>query len=122
MKKILIVDDEKEVLDILEKKFRENNYFVTAVSRGQDAINTCKLEKPDLILLDIAMPDMDGYTIAATLREDKSLKDIPIVFVTGKELEHRGIQERVSGLGAYDYITKPCSFQDLLAKIKEIVG
>lgn len=121
-KKILIVDDEKDALEILDKKLRQNNYAVISAFNGQDAINLCKLNRPDLILLDIAMPDIDGYTVAATLRQDTLLKNIPIIFMTGKELEHRGIEKRISELGAYDYLTKPFSFQEVLAKIKEVIG
>jgi CheY-like chemotaxis protein len=122
MKKILIVDDEEEVLKLLSERLRQKNYYVTAVSRGEDAIARCRMDKPDLILLDIAMPDMDGYTIASALREDKLFRDIPIIFVTGKELEHKGIQERIEQLGVYDYIMKPCSFQELLTKIQGFIG
>jgi two-component system alkaline phosphatase synthesis response regulator PhoP len=121
-KKILIVDDEEDVLKILEKKLKENNYSCLTASRGQEALNLCKLDKPDLILLDIALPDMDGYTIAAMLRKDKAMKDVSIIFVTGKELEPKGIRERIKELGAYDYISKPCSFQDILDKIKAALG
>jgi len=122
MKKILVVDDEEEVLKLLSERLRKKNYYVTAMSRGQDAIDRCRVDKPDLILLDIAMPDMDGYTIAAALRDDKLLRDIPIIFVTGRELEHKGIQERIGQLGVYDYIMKPCSFQELLTKIQGFIG
>lgn len=122
MKKILVVDDEVEVLRLLEERLRKSDFLVTAVSRGKDALNKAKLDKPDLILLDIAMPDMDGYTIASNLRGDKDLRDVPIIFITGKDLEHKSIQERVGQLGAYDYIMKPCSLQDLLAKVNGILG
>jgi len=122
MKKIMIADDEKEALDILEKKLKQNNYYVKAVMTGKDLIQTAKSDKPDLILLDIIMPDMDGYTVAVTLKEDKLLQDIPIIFITGKELVPKGIEERISQLGVYDYIMKPCRFQDILAKIKAVVG
>lgn len=122
MKKILIVDDEVDILTVLEKKFRENNYFVMAVSSGKDAIQICKLNKPDLMLLDIAMPDMDGYDVVSVLRKDKSLENIPIIFLTGKELEYSGIEERLSEFGKVDIVMKPCSFQDLLAKVKGIIG
>jgi CheY-like chemotaxis protein len=122
MKKILIADDDEEVLKLLSERLRKNNYYVTAVSKGQDAVDRCRLDKPDLVLLDIAMPDMDGYAIASALREDNLLSDIPIIFVTGKDLEHKGIQERVARLGIYDYIMKPCSFQELLKKIQGFIG
>lgn len=120
-KKILIADDEAEVLEIIEKRLRESGYSVKAVSNGKDALDACKLEKFDLLLLDIAMPDMDGYTVAENLRQDKLLKDIPIIFLTGKDLEHEGMQKRIEELGAKDFINKPCKFEDILIKIKEAI-
>ena len=121
MKKILIVDDEKEALAILERKLKEADYLISAVASGKEAIEVSKLFKPDLILLDIAMPDIDGYTVASALRQDKLLKDVPIIFVTGKELELKGIKERLLEIGICDYITKPCTFDDILKKIKECI-
>ena len=117
-RKILIVDDELDVLTILEKKLRENDFFVTAVSKGKDAVTFARLDKPDLILLDIILPDLDGYSVASLIREDKDLKDVPIIFLTGKPLETKGIHDRLLELGACDYLTKPCEFKDILAKIK----
>jgi DNA-binding response OmpR family regulator len=122
MKKILIADDEEETLGILEKKLRENNYDVNAVTNGKDVIRTAKFDRPDLMILDIVMPDMDGYALAALLKEDRSLSDVPIIFMTGKELVPGGIEERISQLGAYDYIMKPCVFEDILTKIKKVLG
>ena len=121
-KKILIADDETEVLEILEKRLKESGYALKAVSKGKDALDACKQEKFDLIVLDIAMPDMDGYTVAENLRQDKQLQNIPIIFLTGKELEYKGVQKRIEELGAYDFLIKPCTFEEILSKIKEAIG
>jgi len=121
-KKILIADDEKEALDIIAKKLREKNYKVSAVTDGKEAVDNCKADKPDLLLLDIAMPNMDGYTVASVLKGDSTLKDIPVIFLTGKELNRPGIERRMEELGAYDYIIKPCAFEDILKKVKEAIG
>lgn len=118
-KKILVADDEVEVLEIMEKRLKENGYAVKAVSKGQDALLACKQEKFDMILLDIAMPDMDGYAVAENLQQDKLLKGIPVVFLTGKDLVYAGIQKRIEELGAYDFLVKPCSFEEILSKIRE---
>lgn len=118
-RKILIADDEVEVLEIMEKRLKENGYAVKAVSKGKDALLACKQEKFDMILLDIAMPDMDGYAVAENLQQDKLLKGIPVVFLTGKDLEYAGIQKRIEELGAYDFLAKPCSFEEILNKIRE---
>ena len=121
-KKILIADDEEDIVNVLEKKFQASGYSVRTALKGRDAVEICKKDRPDLVLLDIAMPDMDGYSVAMALRGTNLLIDVPIIFMTGKELEQSGIEKRVSELNAYDFITKPCSFEDLLAKIKEIIG
>lgn len=121
-KKILIADDEADILNVLSKKLSENNYSVIAVSKGKDAVERSIRDNPDLVLLDIAMPDMDGYAVASALQEEKKTKAIPIIFLTGKELRPEGILERIERLGAYDFITKPFTFEGLLAKIKEAIG
>jgi DNA-binding response OmpR family regulator len=116
-KKILLADDEEDILSILTKKISENNFECMGTSRGADVLNLAKTFCPDLILLDIAMSDTDGYTIAGELRKEKTTENIPIIFLTGKELDPRSIEERVENLGAYDFLMKPCSFKDLLDKI-----
>jgi CheY-like chemotaxis protein len=68
------------------------------------------------------MPDADGYLVASSLRQDQTLKKIPIIFMTGKELDYSGIMKRITALGLCDFIDKPCTFEDLLAKVKRIIG
>ncbi len=82
-------------------------------------INICKFYKPDLVILDIIMPEIDGYTVAESLRKEKRITDTPIIFMTGKELEYSGIKKRLLDIDYTDFIAKPCSFEELLAKIKE---
>ena len=122
MKKILIADDEKDALEILAKKLSQHNYTVRTVATGGEAIQWAKSVKPDLLLLDIVLPDMDGYAVASALKEDKALEKIPIIFITGKELLPQGIEERIAQLGAFDYIMKPCAFEDILVKVKAVLG
>jgi len=121
-KKILIADDETEVLQMLTEKLQKQEYRVTGVLSGSEVMQRCKIRKPDLVILDIAMPDMGGYAVAHALHQDKELENVPILFLTGKELDHRGIEKRIEELGAYDYLMKPCTLEDLTAKIKEIIG
>lgn len=121
-KKVLIADDEQEILEILEKKLKQNGYEVIAFLKGNDALEAAKLHKPDLLILDIAIPGMDGYNVALALREDAALKSTPIIFMTAKELEYSGVEKRLSEVGYCDFISKPCVFEDLLAKVRELVG
>jgi len=122
MKMILIADDEKDALNILQKKLKSNNYEVNAATTGKEAFDLAKSEKPDLMLLDIMLSDMDAYTLISSFKEDKTLKDVPIILITGKELVSNAIEQRASELGVCGYLMKPLSFEDMLAKIKEIIG
>ncbi len=81
-KKILLVDDEQDVLLMLEKRFAAEGYSVITADNGERAIFLAKFQKPDLIVLDVQMPDMDGGEVAYKLKEDSTTKDIPVVFST----------------------------------------
>jgi CheY-like chemotaxis protein len=122
MKKILVVDDEDDIRQILKKKLEQNGFVAQAASSGSEALAICKTDKPDLILLDIAMPEMDGYQTCEKLKQDKSTRDIPVLFLTAKDLEPKSIYEHYEKLGAAGYMPKPSVLQDLLKKIKEIIG
>lgn len=121
-KKILVADDEEPILSLIEKKLKDSNYDCVTTAKAQEVLNLAKSVKPDLILLDIAMPDMDGYMVAKDLKKEKATQDIPIVFLTGKELELRAINERIGEVGAYGFLMKPCSLKELLEKIKSVIG
>jgi DNA-binding response OmpR family regulator len=95
---------------------------VNAATTGKEAFDLAKSEKPDLMLLDIMLSDMDAYTLISSFKEDKTLKDVPIILITGKELVSNAIEQRASELGVCGYLMKPLSFEDMLAKIKEIIG
>ncbi|MFH1247724.1 MAG: response regulator [Candidatus Omnitrophota bacterium] len=120
-KMILIADDELDALVILEKRLKANDYEVKTAASGKEVIEMVKTCQPDLLLLDIAMSDLDGYSVAQALKQNKSSCPIPIIFITGKELLPNGIETRIDNLGACDYIMKPCSFEDILAKIKKAI-
>jgi len=121
-KKILVADDNQKILDNLVKKLKDNNYEVLAFTNGIDAIENCRIFNPDLIILDIVMRDVDGYTVARTLREDRVSAGIPVIFVTSQELECGFIREKISEIGLCDFMNKACAFEELLAKIKEKIG
>ena len=122
MKKVLIVDDEEEIREITKKKLKQNNYEVFTAAGGKEALEISKANKPDLILLDIAMPAMDGYQTCEELKKDKDTKDIPVLFLTAKDLEPESVIQHYTSLGAIGYIAKPATFSELLEKIKEVTG
>ncbi len=121
-KRILIADDDQRVLDTLVKKLKDNDYEIMAFSNGLEAIERCSIFNPDLIILDIVMSDVDGYTVVRTIREDKRLGEIPVIFITSQELEYTFIQKKMSEIGLCDFMKKSCSFNELLANIKQKIG
>ena len=121
-KRILVIDDEVDFTKLLKSNLDlTGQYEVRTENNGLFGLTAAKEFKPDLILLDIAMPGMDGYEIASGIRDNSALNSISIIFMTAKELDDRGIQERVSKLGAFGYVSKSSDFQDILAMIKETI-
>jgi len=118
-KKILIADDEADVLAILEKKLKQKEFEVLALSRGKEIIARAKEFQADLLVLDVIMPDSDGYEVGKQLRQDKEFRTTPIIYMTGKELEYNGMVRRTEELGYCDFVTKPCTFDELLEKIQK---
>jgi putative two-component system response regulator len=115
-KNILIVDDTESNIDILVESLSDA-YEVSVAMDGESALEIVAEEPPDLILLDIMMPDMDGYEVCEKLKSDNNTKDIPIIFLSGATDE--GSKEKGLALGAIDYITKPIDKNIVLSKLKE---
>jgi two-component system alkaline phosphatase synthesis response regulator PhoP len=118
MKKILVVDDEEDILHFLELVLGEKGYEVMTAVGGQEALTRAHIEKPDLILLDIMMPQMDGWEVLKLLRIDEETATIPVAMLSART----EARDRVQGLqeGAVDYICKPFSLQELLGKIEAV--
>lgn len=117
--KILIVDDEPLNVDILEQELEDLGYQTVSATHGQEALAKAAAESPDLILLDVMMPGMDGFTVCRLLKEKEETQLIPVVFMTAlgeKEHRLRGIKA-----GGYDFFTKPPNRQVLLARIQNAV-
>ena len=113
-KKILIVDDDPYILMSLDFLMKKNKFEVFVARNGNEALEQIKTNQPDLILLDIMMPDVDGYEICIKVKSDNKTKDIIIVFMSAKTRD-TDIQKGLD-LGAALYITKPFSTRDLLEK------
>lgn len=112
---LLIVDDVSQNLQVLGNALREDEYDISAAISGKQALAIAAETHPDLILLDIMMPEMDGFETCRRLKEDPSTRDIPIIFLTAKMAPEdivRGFE-----LGAVDYVTKPFNRQELLARV-----
>jgi two-component system, OmpR family, alkaline phosphatase synthesis response regulator PhoP len=115
MKKILLVDDEVDILEFLKYNLEQDNFEVLVSSNGKDALKKIS-QNPDLIVLDIMMPEMDGFQLYQQIKANKEYQDIPIIFLTAKS----GETDEIKGLdlGASDYIQKPISPKKLIARIK----
>ncbi|MFM8875021.1 MAG: response regulator [Anaerolineae bacterium] len=114
--KILIVEDDPDVAEMLTAYFRTQDYEVFTVNWGEDGVRSALQVNPDLAILDIRLPDIDGYEVARRLRTDRRTSEIPIIFLT----EKRDRVDRLQGLelGADDYITKPFDVQELRLRVR----
>jgi DNA-binding response OmpR family regulator len=114
--KILVVEDDLDVAEMLNAYFRVQGYEVFTVNWGEDGVRACQTVNPNLVVLDIRLPDIDGYEVARRLRTDRRTQDVPIIFLT----EKRDRADRLHGLelGADDYITKPFDVQELRLRVR----
>jgi len=117
--KILAVDDEEDILELLRFNLTKEGFSVTCAASGVEALKAALSSKPDLILLDLLLPGMDGLQVARRLKNDAATKEIPIIMVTAKGEE----ADIVTGLevGAEDYITKPFSRKVLIARVRAVL-
>lgn len=115
-KTILIVEDDLDVAEMLDAYFRVQGYNVIMANWGEDGVKVALEKHPDLVILDIRLPDIDGYEVARRLRDNRRTESIPIIFLT----EKRSREERLQGLelGADDYITKPFDIQELRLRVR----
>jgi len=117
VKKILVVDDEPDVASLLTLMLKSQGYAVINAADGQETLEKARGENPDLILLDVMLPKMDGYKVARMLKFDENYSHIPIIMLTAKIQE----RDKATGLemGVNDYMTKPFDTAVLLARVKE---
>ena len=117
--KILIVDDEMSTLMPLKRSLESEDYAVIEAYDGREAIKKAKEEIPDLIILDLMLPGMDGHEVCRHLKTDAHTQNIPIIMLTAKD----SVNDKVEGLdmGADDYVTKPFILKELKARIKSVL-
>ena len=117
--KILIVDDDLETLRLIGIMLEQDGYQITAASNGKQALTLAKSSQPDLVLLDLMMPDMDGFDIARELRTDPQTERLPIIMLTAKSQ----LKDKLDGFdaGADDYLTKPIQHPELVAHVKAVL-
>lgn len=119
-KKILIVDDEPDIVKIVAFRLKKCNYDVFCAFDGNEALQLINKIKPDLILLDILLPDINGYELCKTLRRSGEFKTIPIIFLTASTSE--SIETQTVQCCGNDYLIKPFEPEELYAKVKRLIG
>ncbi|NQT06758.1 MAG: response regulator [Candidatus Omnitrophica bacterium] len=119
-KKILLVDDEKDLVETLTYRLEANNYVVVPAYDGQEGLDKARKDNPDLIVLDLMLPKMDGYKVCALLKRDARFGKIPIILFTARAQDSDKRMGEEAGADAY--ITKPFEPQVLLSKIEELLA
>jgi DNA-binding response OmpR family regulator len=116
MKKILLIEDDADLFSLLRYNLEKEGFSLTGQQTGKGAVELCRQERPDLILLDIMLPDSDGLDICKGIRRDPDLAATPVIFLTARASE----TDRIVGLelGANDYVVKPFFVRELIARIK----
>jgi DNA-binding response OmpR family regulator len=116
MKKILLIEDDTDLFSLLKYNLEKEGFSLTGLQTGKGALELCRQVRPDLILLDIMLPDSDGLDICKGIRKDSELASTPVIFLTARASE----TDRIVGLelGANDYVVKPFFVRELIARIK----
>ncbi|MFI1917570.1 response regulator transcription factor [Nocardia sp. NPDC020380] len=114
---VLVVDDEPDILDLLSSALRLSGFDVLSADSGAAALAAAAKRTPDIVVLDVMLPDMDGYTVARRLREAGN--DVPVLFLTARD----AVQDRIAGLqaGGDDYVTKPFSLEEVILRMRAIL-
>jgi two-component system phosphate regulon response regulator PhoB len=118
-RKILIVEDDRDIAEMVEYNLREEGYTTISALNGEEGVNLAGSEQPDLVILDIMLPVMDGFEVCRALKSDDKTARIPVIILSAKSQE----TDKVVGLelGADDYVTKPFSPRELIARIRAIL-
>jgi len=120
MAKILVIDDEKDIADLIKLVLELDNHDVTVVTESDQSVSTALEVKPDLILLDLVMPKMDGYDVLRELRSHDILTKIPVAFLTNKS-KSVDFMVGLHMMKVDDYITKPFGKKDLLDRVRKLL-
>jgi two-component system OmpR family response regulator len=117
--RLLVVDDEPNIRELLSASLRFAGFQVASAANAADALRQVAAQRPDLVVLDVMLPDADGFSLVKRLREEPDRDRLPVIFLTAKD----GVEDKISGLtaGGDDYVTKPFSLEELIARIRAIL-
>jgi two-component system alkaline phosphatase synthesis response regulator PhoP len=118
-KKVLLIEDEPHQIMMVRYRLEANNFDFASAADGKEGLKKTKSEKPDVILLDIVMPEMDGYEVCKRIRKDPATKDIPVILFTASVIKN--LKEKCLDCGADDYVVKPFESETLVGKIKQVL-
>ena len=118
--KILLVEDHEEIWDFLSRRLKRRGYDVVLATDGQQGVDKARSEKPDVMLLDMNLPVMDGWTAASVIKADDATRAIPIIALTAHAMS--GDREKAIAAGCDDYHPKPVDFSRLLSQIELLAG
>lgn len=118
-KKVLIIEDDQDIIDVIEFNLKKEGFSVISSKNGIDGLEKIKKLKPDIVVLDVMLPGIDGFSILRNVKIDKEISSIPIIMLTARDCEI----DKINGLesGADDYISKPFSIRELIARIKVVL-
>jgi two-component system OmpR family response regulator len=120
MAQVLVVDDEPNIAELVSMGLRYNGFDVTSAPTGRDALSAVRRARPDLIVLDVMLPDLDGFEVAKRIREtDGGADRVPVIFLTARDTT----ADKITGLsiGGDDYVTKPFSIEELVARVQAVL-
>jgi DNA-binding response OmpR family regulator len=121
MKTILIVDDEEGIAKLLGENLTEDGYKVVLAMNGEDGLRKAQIAKPDLVILDVMMPKMDGAEVCSRLRENARTKELPIIFMTGLKTKNDDFQIG-RDIGNHTIFSKPFDYEELLGTVREMTA
>lgn len=119
-KTVLVVDDEETIRLIFKTRLNAAGYDVVTASSGKEALAAMEQESPDIVLLDVMMPEMNGFATCRAIRENPAWKKLPVLMITGLHRDTDALEGRQSG--ATDFMTKPVDHNDLTLRIRKLIG
>ena len=120
--KVLVVDDDRDTRDLLQAALEQRGFSVVLTSSGKRAVVLARQETPDLILLDLKLPGMDGYEVLRRLKSSDETANIPVIVITGSLTEGELKRQKILSLGAARFMTKPFAVDELLTEIGDLVS
>ena len=120
MAKILLVEDHQEIWDFLSRRLKRRGFEVDVAEDGRQGLERARADKPDVMLLDMNLPEMDGWTVAKELKSDEATKALPIIALTAHAMA--GDRQKALDAGCDDYHAKPVDFSQLLNQIEALIG